>query len=102
MRLPPPGSTLFPYTTLFRSSVGRRPELREAPHEARLQVSPDPRHPDRKGTRLTSRHVSGAYGGSGEHKELRGPEPRLAGKLSPLLQRGPHLVRPGLPPTAVL
>src|SRR5207249_10543846 len=84
---PPPGSTLFPYTTLFRSerpadahrdrraagagwhrnlhqSRGRR--RRTLPHESRPtprpQNSPRPNpQRDRKSTRLNSSHVSISY-----------------------------------------
>src|SRR5438477_6082939 len=59
----PPRSTLFPYTTLFRSFPAVRPgrsagriavhrRLREGPHLARL---------DRKSTRLNSSHMSISY-----------------------------------------
>src|SRR5690349_22931369 len=70
----PPRSTLFPYTTLFRSrcraSQGRwchRPKDRaEHPSEVRRPVS-HPRSqcrsapPDRKSTRLNSSHVEISY-----------------------------------------
>src|SRR5438067_4140849 len=65
----PPRSTLFPYTTLFRSNaidvlvapgIARRPapaaELQPAQSSARLHSSPD-----RKSTRLNSSHVSISY-----------------------------------------
>src|SRR5690242_21626265 len=76
----PPISTLFPYTTLFRSDVPRRdrddedehgqwqqpearPERRQAEHV--LQVDREVRkhreHPDRKSTRLNSSHMSISY-----------------------------------------
>src|SRR5438477_9022196 len=64
----PPRSTLFPYTTLFRSHQARRAEAQRA------DVSPggheDPRHHhppaarddrDRKSTRLNSSHMSISY-----------------------------------------
>src|SRR5438067_5623092 len=63
----PPRSTLFPYTTLFRSRKVPR-DLRGAgrggaPHRA--QRAPETRHPagprDRKSTRLNSSHVSISY-----------------------------------------
>src|SRR5207249_10008732 len=77
----PPRSTLFPYTTLFRSesevprgsSGGRRPRglsLRAAPHVAcrcalRAGGIAAPGHrgceTDRKSTRLNSSHVSISY-----------------------------------------
>src|SRR5438874_10012110 len=56
----PPRSTLFPYTTLFRSL------LRRAPGAGRLHLpeldGPDPAlHGDRKSTRLNSSHVEISY-----------------------------------------
>src|SRR5437868_4793866 len=56
----PPRSTLFPYTTLFRSRVLRRPghrhRRRPLPlHALRLERG------DRKSTRLNSSHVSISY-----------------------------------------
>src|SRR5256885_4578101 len=77
----PPRSTLFPYTTLFRSrkggerrgrdpSVGRRPRAqpaqRRAPRIARLhwrvnaRCAQSPRR-DRKSTRLNSSHLVISY-----------------------------------------
>src|SRR5689334_23863061 len=57
----PPRSTLFPYTTLFRS----RGHLRASPvwqDLARLACSPAARTPgDRKSTRLNSSHSSISY-----------------------------------------
>src|SRR3712207_8910539 len=70
----PPRSTLFPYTTLFRSidflveleAVGRRqvpPELVLLPHDQgeppAEHVLPPPR--DRKSTRLNSSHANISY-----------------------------------------
>src|SRR5215475_15618922 len=63
----PPRSTLFPYTTLFRSGGGRDGRLR--PRAGRLRrVPPDRRagrrgvqHQDRKSTRLNSSHVKISY-----------------------------------------
>src|SRR6266487_5252615 len=51
----PPRSTLFPYTTLFRSRRSRRP--------AGAEHRPRPRHTrrDRKSTRLNSSHPSISY-----------------------------------------
>src|SRR5438067_8644350 len=84
----PPRSTLFPYTTLFRSSVRARQEAAPARAEARhlgrgvgpcvhrgrrdlvrdarlARVGPRPDRPDslrdRKSTRLNSSHVSISY-----------------------------------------
>src|SRR3712207_7684276 len=79
----PPRSTLFPYTTLFRSGDGRR--ARRAEPEGRAVVHPHPVHhhchlarqrhggalgalalrhlgrPDRKSTRLNSSHANISY-----------------------------------------
>src|SRR5258708_20152040 len=78
----PPRSTLFPYTTLFRSEVPRDRErliarpLVQAPGRgvARVAAGPDHRHPhaarsqpaggalgDRKSTRLNSSHQIISY-----------------------------------------
>src|SRR5437660_6177866 len=75
----PPRSTLFPYTTLFRSSSRKKPRLGEG-RRPRRGAAPDPRageprllrtrHPtspacrvrrDRKSTRLNSSHVAISY-----------------------------------------
>src|SRR6266496_1183168 len=61
----PPRSTLFPYTTLFRSTppIGRlgagpvRLRHRRTAHPR----SPDPGGEDRKSTRLNSSHVESSY-----------------------------------------
>src|SRR2546427_7010495 len=70
----PPRSTLFPYTTLFRSGVGRtgeeRPPRRPAAdrhaHRRRHAVSAGDAHrrrgtQDRKSTRLNSSHSQISY-----------------------------------------
>src|SRR5690349_24383601 len=64
----PPRSTLFPYTTLFRSLLpGRqaveRPALRSLAGGDRLRAGEDARvpGPDRKSTRLNSSHVEISY-----------------------------------------
>src|SRR5437773_8562735 len=59
---PPPRSTLFPYTTLFRSPPGAEPRVRR-------DGGPAARHPhrdaaaraDRKSTRLNSSHITISY-----------------------------------------
>src|SRR5215211_8597432 len=53
----PPRSTLFPYTTLFRSGHGSRPGGRDWPSPC---PHPSPR-PDRKSTRLNSSHTVISY-----------------------------------------
>src|SRR5438309_4459080 len=58
---PPPRSTLFPYTTLFRSSTNRFPRfpvLLGSPRSRRRKRGL-PR--DRKSTRLNSSHSSNSY-----------------------------------------
>src|SRR5690242_21063223 len=68
----PPRSTLFPYTTLFRSGHERLPRLRGVPEpgqrdlglRAHRPVRPAPRDrraEDRKSTRLNSSHMSISY-----------------------------------------
>src|SRR5215510_16140120 len=52
----PPRSTLFPYTTLFRSAGGRR----DGAHPAQGDLLPR-RRADRKSTRLNSSHVAISY-----------------------------------------
>src|SRR6266481_8202318 len=57
----PPRSTLFPYTTLFRSSQSERSTCRHAiaAHAAGLRLGQGPQ--DRKSTRLNSSHSSISY-----------------------------------------
>src|SRR5256885_10528366 len=57
----PPRSTLFPYTTLFRSDrlEARLSELAGAPVE--LERPSDQAHGDRKSTRLNSSHLVISY-----------------------------------------
>src|SRR6266581_7102546 len=54
----PPRSTLFPYTTLFRSPPGSRAAPRSRP---RTDAEPAGREGDRKSTRLNSSHPSISY-----------------------------------------
>src|SRR5438309_4264234 len=58
----PPTSTLFPYTTLFRSprSPCAADRLKEHSHDARLDRALDSVR-DRKSTRLNSSHSSISY-----------------------------------------
>src|SRR5438876_3713093 len=69
---PPPTSTLFPYTTLFRSFIAGELHQRHLPasdgdeHRGRrrgIASRGDRRgqHPDRKSTRLNSSHPSISY-----------------------------------------
>src|SRR6266481_8437182 len=62
----PPRSTLFPYTTLFRSAPDARPAADR--HQRRCRRDPGAPHPrsapsggDRKSTRLNSSHSSISY-----------------------------------------
>src|SRR5690349_23751228 len=63
----PPRSTLFPYTTLFRSRPGRRrtapPRRRPRARSCRRPCRADGgrEKPDRKSTRLNSSHVEISY-----------------------------------------
>src|SRR5437868_12686860 len=58
----PPRSTLFPYTTLFRSCVGdRQGVLASGTHADRRRGRRTARARDRKSTRLNSSHVSISY-----------------------------------------
>src|SRR5690625_7012832 len=72
--LPPPSSTLFPYTTLFRSpgsspklstnATGRKHRIHKTCGLRKLQCKTRPRNPrkrDRKSTRLNSSHVAISY-----------------------------------------
>src|SRR5437660_4415899 len=57
----PPRSTLFPYTTLFRSLQQRLDNLVRSPDLARLLQDPIVTQRDRKSTRLNSSHVAISY-----------------------------------------
>src|SRR6478736_4354500 len=54
----PPRSTLFPYTTLFRSGLGLVHDQQHVPALAVLGEAPEP---DRKSTRLNSSHSQISY-----------------------------------------
>src|SRR5690349_22813559 len=59
---PPPRSTLFPYTTLFRSApLVARAELDLRHLALRIQLVPRLDEADRKSTRLNSSHVEISY-----------------------------------------
>src|SRR5690349_23128613 len=59
----PPRSTLFPYTTLFRSGRKRAGDDRAAAPDRERPVDPEAygRGGDRKSTRLNSSHVEISY-----------------------------------------
>src|SRR5207253_4261354 len=91
-RPPPPKSTLFPYTTLFRSRSRLRPLRRHVHHDGEHAVghpgaAPGPHgdHPavrlhrvreDRKSTRLNSSHVAISYAVFCLKKKKRKPPQR--------------------------
>src|SRR5690242_21309410 len=56
----PPSSTLFPYTTLFRSTAGPIARTSSATSPA-VVVWPREKRRDRKSTRLNSSHMSNSY-----------------------------------------
>src|SRR5947199_8031875 len=59
---PPPRSTLFPYTTLFRSRSGRRHLRRQHHRDPRSRLREEaPDRTDRKSTRLNSSHLGISY-----------------------------------------
>src|SRR5215217_8527090 len=55
----PPRSTLFPYTTLFRSARRGGPHIAERREQLLLRATG--RHADRKSTRLNSSHANISY-----------------------------------------
>src|SRR5437773_9047185 len=58
----PPRSTLFPYTTLFRSRRERRRDGAAAGRRKEdVHDSPGARQADRKSTRLNSSHITISY-----------------------------------------
>src|SRR5256885_7937168 len=57
----PPRSTLFPYTTLFRSGHQRRCVVFWLGIRGLALLSPRPHLPDRKSTRLNSSHLVISY-----------------------------------------
>src|SRR5690348_18099846 len=59
----PPRSTLFPYTTLFRSSARRGAHASRTPEHVRTPraATRDGQQSDRKSTRLNSSHPSISY-----------------------------------------
>src|SRR3712207_7951706 len=92
----PPRSTLFPYTTLFRSmaahdgdAAARRSarlgeplarQLQEAPHGLLLAAELLPDTPDRKSTRLNSSHANISYAVFCLKKKNQIPAPALSSR----------------------
>src|SRR5215208_7928563 len=71
----PPRSTLFPYTTLFRSRRGHRGREDRAPFPQLLFHRTSPWR-DRKSTRLNSSHVAISYAVFCLKKKKKMKEPR--------------------------
>src|SRR2546427_1420795 len=57
----PPRSTLFPYTTLFRSAVAELKALGRVENETQNGEEVTQQHADRKSTRLNSSHSQISY-----------------------------------------
>src|SRR5256885_13307541 len=57
----PPRSTLFPYTTLFRSPTTQKLPPHGSPGRQAALGQPDTHAPDRKSTRLNSSHLVISY-----------------------------------------
>src|SRR2546426_6690821 len=80
----PPRSTLFPYTTLFRSlALGRENEIGERERRVRVRRVPAEGdslrpgdHRDRKSTRLNSSHLVISYAVFCLKKKKKNHEPR--------------------------
>src|SRR5690606_42153854 len=72
---PPPSSTLFPYTTLFRSKCRN---TRQGQQGQACCCNGVALHdiPDRKSTRLNSSHVKSSYAGFCLKKKKRSPQKR--------------------------
>src|SRR5256885_5012900 len=78
----PPRSTLFPYTTLFRSPLVENPELRERKKQRaglvselnRLKIELADHLLDRKSTRLNSSHLVISYAVFCLKKKKRNPD----------------------------
>src|SRR5256885_12964039 len=78
----PPRSTLFPYTTLFRSRVQAAYERADAGVTGALRALKDVAERDRKSTRLNSSHLVISYAvfclkkkSTPEHPDLRLRQP---------------------------
>src|SRR5690242_21285636 len=102
MRRRPPGSTLFPYTTLFRSVVKASNELERSEHDG-AEHSTHAHNPaaprivrmgtvDRKSTRLNSSHMSISYAVFCLKKKKRRPDMTASCLLGcPSVTRAPSL-----------
>src|SRR5207302_8320584 len=87
----PPRSTLFPYTTLFRSG----PSIRTARSSSSSSTNPSlipelSRDPDRKSTRLNSSHVKISYAVFCLKKKIAHPHHHHLHQPRPLSHTQPH------------
>src|SRR5437868_13186435 len=89
----PPTSTLFPFTTLFRSSRAAGDARRKGPHRLDRAARPRRCGPlDRKSTRLNSSHVSISYAVFCLKKKKSNARPHQP--LSPVHLYAPYRVHP--------
>src|SRR5256885_6402076 len=84
----PPRSTLFPYTTLFRSRPprpggGRPTEHLRRPRVRRDEAQRDPHQRDRKSTRLNSSHLVISYAVFCLKKKTTHPNTHASFQLTP-------------------
>src|SRR2546430_9405375 len=95
----PPRSTLFPYTTLFRSATWPRRDVGE--RTARGEEGEPPRRytmrRDRKSTRLNSSHSQISYAVFCLKKKIEGPGPLEEAARSPLRRHARNSCAPALP-----
>src|SRR5256885_5723013 len=92
----PPRSTLFPYTTLFRSgfSDDRRTLWAGGLENSRIHVFDIAADPDRKSTRLNSSHLVISYAVFCLKKKNSSPLRRHPPTLNPLPRRHHRIARP--------
>src|SRR5690349_22324445 len=88
----PPRSTLFPYTTLFRSNTGppARPARRSASRNAARPAAPGSGI-DRKSTRLNSSHVEISYAVFCLKKKKKNQTTQSNGTTSKAVHHNRHL-----------
>src|SRR5690606_41940464 len=79
----PPRSTLFPYTTLFRSRSGHRRDQSDRADQARLRNRSILNQTDRKSTRLNSSHVKISYAVFCLKKKTAPPPRHIKAQKSP-------------------
>src|SRR3712207_7067370 len=74
----PPRSTLFPYTTLFRSRAARRVRERRGAGAGAGQRGEEARRPPRTGARMTTRRPAPGWPGDGERKRLKSSHAKIS------------------------